>query len=211
LANTLCFILSKNRHALLAPTTHLLFPMKQLFLFLFGLSATTIFAQAVQRPNTPPVNDSLAWTLPQCIAYAQTHNIPVQQQQLNTQLAKADLRQSQGNFLPAVNGFASHTYQYGLTVDRFTNTFANTQVVSDNFYLDGRMTLFSGFQNYNQLAQSRYQMASAGFQTEQVKYELALSVMNAYLNVLFTDEQWTLARQQADVTRVQVTRTKIIV
>jgi len=156
------------------------------------------------------VSDSSGWSLEQCIAYAQEHNLPVQQQALDEQSAKADLRQSRGNFLPSVNGYASHTYQYGLTVDRFTNTFANSQVVSQNLYLAGSLTLFSGLQNLNQLAQSRYQLEAGRMQTQQVKNDLALAVAAAYLNLLFADEQAGIARRQAEVTQVQVKRTKVL-
>lgn len=190
--------------------------MKYITAFFFLLFCSAGFTQTASPPvvvqpvQTTPVPDSLAWSLQQCIAYAQSHNIGVQQQQLNVQAAKSDLAQSRGNFLPAVNGYASHTYQYGLTIDRFTNTFANTQVVSDNLYLSGRLTLFSGLQNYNLVAQNRYLVDAGNFQQEQVKMDLSLSVALAYLAVLYADEQLSLARGQAALTDAQLARTKII-
>lgn len=158
-----------------------------------------------------PTDNSQPWNLQQCIAYAQVHNISIQQQQLNVRLSKVDLLQSQGNLLPNLNGYASHTYQYGRTVDRFTNTFANSMVLSDNFYLSSNVTVFSGMQNYNSIKQNQFDLQSSRFQLAQTENDIALSVANAYLQVLYSQEQLDLAQQQAAVTKSQVDRMQKLV
>lgn len=193
-------------------------PLLKFFLAFFLLAAIVSPAQtgtAVLPPLPPlPAADSAAWpadntqpwTLQQCIAYAQVHNITVQQQQLNVKMAQIDLRQSQGNVLPNLNGYASHTYQYGRTVDRFTNTFATDMVLSENFYLSSNVTLFSGMQNYNLIRQNQFDLQSSRFQLQQTEYDIGLSVANAYLQVLFAQEQLDLAQQQTALTQSQVER-----
>lgn len=158
-----------------------------------------------------PIDNSQPWTLQQCIAYAQVHNISVQQQQLNVQLSQVDLRQNRGNMLPNLNGYASHTYQYGRTVDRFTNTFANSMVLSENFYLSSNVTLFSGMQNYNSIQQSKFNLASGNYQLEQTRNDIGMSVASAYLQVLYAQEQLAVAQQQTDLTQAQVNRTQQLV
>lgn len=47
---------------------------------------------------------------------------------MNTELADINLVQSQMSLLPAINGNMSHTYNFGRTIDRFTNQFASQRV-----------------------------------------------------------------------------------
>src|SRR6218665_175142 len=115
-------------------------------LFFFFISVLTVNAQE-------PV-PAKAWSLEECIDYALKNNIQIRQSELNTELSKADLLQSQGNLLPSINASASHSYNIGRTIDRYTNTFANSQVLSQQFGISGEITLFSGLQNINTIRQS---------------------------------------------------------
>src|SRR5574337_922324 len=151
-----------------------------LFPTIVGAQTGTMVQQSPLLPQVPAVSDSVMWpgdnsqpwTLEQCIAYAQKNNISIRQQQLNVQLSQVNLRQSQGAFLPNLNGYAQHTYQYGRTVDRYTNTFANSMVLSDNFYLSSNVTVFSGMQNYNTLQQSRLNVQSSQLGLQQTQNDI---------------------------------------
>jgi outer membrane protein len=168
--------------------------------------------QVTSQDTTLHLRDnSQPWTLQECIAYAQLNNISVQQQQLNVKMSQADLLSSKGNMLPNLNAGASHTYQYGRTVDRYTNTFANSQVLSENFYITSSLTLFSGMQNYNTLKQSQYSLEASRFQVLQTQYDIGMNVASAYLNVLYTQDQLTLATEQAKLTQGQVDRMQQLV
>jgi outer membrane protein len=158
-----------------------------------------------------PADNSRSWTLQECISYALEHNISIRQQQLNVQLSEVDVRQSRGAVLPDLNGVASHTYQSGRTVDRFTNTFANTTVLSQNFYLSSSVVLFNGLRNYNTIRQYQYGLQSSEFQLAQIRNDIAISVSNAYLQVLYTQDQADLAQQQTGLTEAQVRRTENLV
>src|SRR5665213_775870 len=153
-----------------------------------------------------PTDNSQPWALQQCIVYAQSHNISVLQQQLNVEMAEANLKLSQGNLLPSVNGYASHTYNEGRTIDRFTNTFANSTVLSENYNLSSSVTLYSGMQNLNGIKQSKYSIASNNLQVQQTQYDIGMNVASAYLNVLYAKEQLEVAQEQVDLTQKQVDR-----
>jgi outer membrane protein len=153
-----------------------------------------------------PQDNSQPWTLQQCIVYAQVHNISVRQQQLNVQMAQANLLASQGNMLPSLNAYASHTYNNGRTVDRYTNTFANSTVLSENFYLSSSVTLFSGLQTVNSIQQNKFTVEANRYQVQQTQYDIGMNVANAYLSVLYAEEQTEVAQQQVDLTQKQVDR-----
>ncbi|MCX6311353.1 MAG: TolC family protein [Bacteroidetes bacterium] len=151
------------------------------------------------------------WGLQECISYAQVHNISVQQQQLNVKFAQASLLQSEGNMLPNVNGFASHTYNNGRTIDPFTNTFATSTVLSENFGIRSSITLFAGLQNVNTYKQNQFSLEANRYQVLQTQYDIGMNVASAYLNVLYTQEALDLASQQSDLTQAQVERMQKLV
>ena len=158
-----------------------------------------------------PQDNSQPWTLQQCIVYAQLHNISVQQQMLNVQMSQQNLLLSQGNLLPSVNGFASHTYNNGRTIDPFTNTFATSTVLSENFFISSKVTLFSGLQNVNSIQQNKYYVEANRLQVQQTQYDIGMNVANAYLSVLYAKEQLDVAKQQEDLTAAQVGRMQKLV
>jgi len=198
--------------------------MKQTSLFLFfAFCVTGLFGQQIRQAGGPyapiaqdtapmwPKNNLQPWSLQECIAYAQVHNIQVQIDLLNVRMSETNLTASKGNMLPNLNGFASHTYNYGQTIDRFTNTFVNDRVLNQNFYLQSTFTVFSGFQNYNTVQQNKYALQASEFGAQQTQYDISMSVANAYLNILFAEDQLEIARQQETLTVAQVDRMQKIV
>ncbi len=50
------------------------------------------------------------WTLKECVDYAKSHNINVKQTELDEATAVLDKKLAFGNFLPTINGQASHSW-----------------------------------------------------------------------------------------------------
>lgn len=195
---------------------------RSLIVLTFSLVACFTHAQIHQAggPYAPVVKDSAglwpkdnssAWSLQECISYAQVHNIQVQLELLNVRMSEVNLRASKGNMLPNLNGYASHTYNYGQTIDRFTNTFVNDRVLNQNFYLTSTFTIFSGFQNYNTVQQNKYALEASRYGAEQARYDIGMNVANAYLNILFAEDQVGIAKKQEAITVDQVNRMQYLV
>ncbi len=151
------------------------------------------------------------WTLDQCIDYALKNNIQIKQSELNADLAKVNLTQSQANLLPSLNANASHSYNIGRTIDRFTNQFADAQVLSQNFSLSTDVTLFSGLQNINTIQQNRYTYLANKYDVDKMKNDISLNIATAYLQVLFAMESEENAKNQMGITAALVERTKKLV
>ncbi|MDD2345964.1 MAG: TolC family protein, partial [Bacteroidales bacterium] len=174
--------------------------IKKIFITLAFLCISllmSLFAQEVRQ-----------WSLEDCIDYALKNNIQIKQQLLNEELSRQDALLSKGAFLPNLNGFASHSYNYGRTVDRFTNEFAESQVQSNNFYISSQATLFSGFRIYNSFRQTQLNLQASGYETERYKNDIALGVATAYLNVLFAKSLFDNAKLQIAATEIQLNRTR---
>lgn len=151
------------------------------------------------------------FTLEQCIDQAWSNNLQLQQQKLSVDLAEQNLLQSQASRFPNLNASASHSYNFGRTVDPFTNDFATETVQSNNFSLSSGLNLFSGFQVHNTVKQNRTDLEAGKLDLEASYNDVALLVASAYLQILFNLELLENAVNQAEITRLQVERTTKLV
>jgi outer membrane protein len=176
------------------------------FYFIFSLF---IFAAFHAKSQTPAA--AVPMTLEQCIDYALKNNIQIRQSELNTELSQVSLRQSQGNLLPSLNANASHSYNIGRTIDRFTNQFADAQVLSQSFSVSTDINLFSGFQNINTIQQNKFSYLASKYDVEKIRNDVSLNIATAYLQILYSTDAVANAKNQAGITEAQVNRTKLLV
>lgn len=166
-----------------------------------------LFISLIQKTQA----QSNEWSLQQCIDYAQKNNITLKQSEIQNQIYKNNSTQSKAAILPTVNAGAQHTYNFGRTIDRYTNTFANTQVLSQNFYISSNVILWSGLAQYNNIKANQYQYLSSNENYLQQKNDLALNVATAYINVIFSDEILQISKAQFKITQEQLERTQKLV
>lgn len=147
------------------------------------------------------------WDLQQCINYALTHNLTLRQQGVSNEINKNNTIQSKAQVLPTLNAGASHNYNFGQTIDRFTNTFANTQVLSQNFYISSGVILWSGLSQYNNIKANEYNYLSGVENLKQMQNDISLNVANAYIGVIFSEEILKVSQNQYSITAEQLNRT----
>lgn len=151
------------------------------------------------------------WTLEQCIETALKNNITLKQSEITTRIYKNNSDQSKAAVLPSLNMGAQHTYNFGRTIDRYTNTFANTQVLSQNFYISSNVVIFSGLSELNNIKANKYQFMASNETYNQQRNDLSLNVATAYINVIFCDELLAIAKAQYNITDLQFKRTEKLV
>lgn len=156
-------------------------------------------------------NAQKVWSLQDCIDYALANNIQVKQQELSVQLAKINLLQSKMGVLPDLNGSVSHSYNFGKTVDMYTNQFASDKVQSDNFYLSSSVTLFNGFQLLNTIKQSKIELQASKYDADKMRNDISLNIATAYLQILYNIELLSNADNQLTITKQQVARNQKMV
>ncbi len=156
-------------------------------------------------------SQSNEWDLQQCVEYAQKHNLTLKQSEIQTQINKNNVQQSKATILPTINMGAQHTYNFGRTIDRYTNTFANTQVLSQNFYVSSNVVLWSGLAQYHNIKANQYQYLATAENYQQQVYDLSLNVATAYINVIFSDEIAKISKAQFEMTKEQLARTEKLV
>ncbi len=146
------------------------------------------------------------WTLEDCINYAFDHNLDIKKQILTVELNKKQLLQSGLNMLPNLNANATNVWNWGQTIDQYTNTFATTTVRSNNFYLQSEMTLFNGLTKFNNVKQNQINLLASKYDLDVIKNNISLSVAGYYLDILFNSELLQVAKNQLSITQDQVNR-----
>jgi outer membrane protein len=146
------------------------------------------------------------WSLEKCVAHAMQNNIQVKQSSLNNEVDRINFEQSKYSRLPSLNAGATHGYNWGQTIDPFTNQFASDRVRNNNFFLSSQVTLFNGFQISNTIKQAEVDYEAGKLDVSELKNNIALSIAQSYLNILFNAELIRVAESQVSVSQLQVDR-----
>lgn len=178
--------------------------MKKTKIKLFGLLFAFGFGSAMAQDNK-------LWTLEECIQYAIDKNLSVKRSDLNLQISNQNLNQSKYNVLPSVNAGASNTYNFGQTIDPFTNQFASQTVRSNSFFVNAQLMVFDGFQKVNTIKANKEANLAAEADLQKMKNDISLNVANTYLQILFNKELLRNAESQIAVTKLQEERVSKLV
>ncbi len=175
--------------------------MKQLItIFLITLCFTApSFAQ----------NDT--WDLARCLRYAEDNNLQIKQAAIGIRQAELTQEQSKKSRLPNLAASASHSYNFGRSIDPTTNSFENNTIQANGFGLNGGGLIYGGGQVQNSIKQSQYDVSAAQADASVVKNNLGLSVAQAYLQVLLAQDQINITQNRLKQTQAQLDRTQKLV
>ena len=176
-------------------------PIRFFFTLLF---LTGFFISSAQ--DTPKV-----WTLEDCINYALDHNLDIKKQILSVEANKKQLLQSRLTLLPDLNANATNVWNFGQTIDMYTNTFATSTVRSNNFYVQSNTTLFSGLTKVNTIKQNSINLLASQYDLDVLKNNISLSVAGYFLDMLLNLELLDVANNQIEITKGQVSRMEKLV
>lgn len=146
------------------------------------------------------------WTLEDCINYALENNLDVNKQLFTVESYKDELLQSGLTMLPDLNANGTNVWNFGQTIDQYTNTFATNTVRSNNFYISSSVTLFSGLQKLNTYKENRINLLASKYDLDVMKNSISLSVAGFYLDILFNLELLDVAKEQLRITTAQSER-----
>ncbi len=152
-----------------------------------------------------------SYSLKQCVETALNNNIPVKQNALLVESAKADMNKAKANLLPDLNANWGYGGNQGRAIDPFTNNYIDQRFASSGIGLNAGLTLFSGLQLQNLIRQTRYAYDASEMEWQQSKDRLTMEVILAYLTVLNNEDAWTIMKEQTQVTQSQVERLTVLV
>jgi len=147
------------------------------------------------------------WSLTDCIGYALEKNIQVRKAGVSVSLGELNLQQSKDNMLPSLSASLSENlgWRQETSVSDETSWVGSSRT---NASLSSGLTLFNGFQLRNQVRQAGLDLKSMQYSADQTKESVSLNIMSAYLQVLYSEEQVSNARNQAEATREELALAK---
>lgn len=154
------------------------------------------------------LNAQNKWSLQQCVDYALKNNLSLKQSEIQIEMNKNNYDQVRATYLPNLNAGANHTYNFGRTIDRYTNTFAESQVLSQNFFISSQFTIWSGLSQLNNIQANKYTWLASKENLNQQKNDLSLNVATAFLQAVYTFELMKVAEAQVKISKEQLERTE---
>ena len=147
------------------------------------------------------------WSLQKCIQYAQQNSLEVKQAENGIQQAQLTEQENQNQRHPTLNGNLQGGLDFGRTIDPVTNTFSQETRLSNSVSVQANYTIYNGSRITNSIKQSEINTEVAKGDAEQIRNNLALSVAQAYLQILFDDEQLANANKRLEQTQAQLSQT----
>jgi len=154
---------------------------------------------------------SKKWTLKECVDYALENNISIQQSELDVKAADIDKKDALGNFLPSLNGNASHSWNIGLNQNITTGLLENQTTQFTAAGLNSNIAIYNGLQNQNRMRRARLSIISSQYQLTKMKDDVSLNVANAFLQILFNKENLKVQKEQQQNNDKQMQRTQELV
>lgn len=165
----------------------------------FVLLAITVVSNAQQK----------TWTLDDCINFALSKNIQVQQAGLSGDRDQLYIEQARASRLPSLNAAVRQNFGWDKGIDNQTSTYgAMTGSNSTNYSVSSNVTVFNGFRLNNQVKQAELNLQSSTYNTETIRESVEMNVLNAYLQVLYARESVSNAQKQIEATKEQLALAK---
>lgn len=151
------------------------------------------------------------WTLADCISYALENNLSLESSKLDLSMSEVSEKYAKYKHLPTLNAYGTHGYNWGQSIDPFTNEFATDRVRSNNLYLHSSWTLFSGFEQYHISKKSKDERQYQQYNFEVQQRNLKIDVTAQFLQVLLNHYQWKIAQEQLEYTQKELEKGKKLV
>ncbi|MCT4698125.1 TolC family protein [Tenacibaculum haliotis] len=148
------------------------------------------------------------WTLKECVNHALENNITIKQNMLNIDIAEADVKSARGNKLPSLSGSTGGNLRFGSGFDPVSQDRVSTSNFGGSFGLSTGITVFNGYRVLNTYKQAKLGVEGSKLDLEVIENDIALRVVNSYLNALFAKENLLVATTQAAISKKQIERAK---
>ena len=144
------------------------------------------------------------WTLKESVDHALKNNITIKQNALSLESLKQDVVGAKGNFLPNLNASSGANLNFGSTIDPVTNGRISSTNFSSSYSLRSGVTVFNGFRLLNSYKNAQLGVDKSKLELSKIQDDIALNVVNSYLNILFAKENLGVAKVQSEISKAQI-------
>jgi outer membrane protein len=106
---------------------------------------------------------------------------------------------------------ANYSINTGASINPVTNQFQNETFKSFSAGASSNVTLFNGLANWKTLQRAKLNKIANTYRLDKMKDDIALSVANSYLQILFNKEQLKVQKNQNLITKENLKRTQDLI
>lgn len=150
------------------------------------------------------------WNLEKCISYATSNNLDLKTSNLSLIQSEINKNQSKYSYLPSLNAGATHGYNWGQSIDPFTNQFASDRVRSNSMYVSSNVTLFSGLRNYYTTQKTNSEFLVQQYNQKIQLRDLKIDVSGLFLQTLMNYKTIEIVQEQIAYSVEQTKRIKLL-
>lgn len=148
-----------------------------------------------------------SWTLERAIKYAQETNLGIKQAKAGIDLAENTLDLNRKARLPNLSANLGQGLSSGRFFEQSTGQVVTSTAKYNNYSLSSGLPLYQGGAIKNSIEQSKYDLQAAQADADEAVNNLALTVAQAYLQILLSEEQLEIAKKQQLQSEEQLKRT----
>ena len=143
-------------------------------------------------------------SLKDCINIAIEKNISINNSSLDLLNSSENKKIAIGNFLPSLNISGNHNWNSGLTQNITTGILENQTTESSSINMSVALNIFSGLENIRKLHRANLDILAKKYQLADMKEDVSLLVANAYLQILFNQEQLEVQKSQLKISKEEL-------
>ncbi|MGN1245298.1 MAG: TolC family protein [Muribaculaceae bacterium] len=142
------------------------------------------------------------WSYAECVDYAKSHNISLQQSQLSRQSGLLDLEAAKAQWFPSLNFSTSQGFtNYPRPADGM-----KSNSYSGSYGLSAGWTIYNGGKRENTIKRNQLNDEVNSLAVEAIHNNLETEILVCYLQILYARDAIAIAKQTCEVSRVQKER-----
>lgn len=151
--------------------------------------------------NVSAQQDS-TWTLQECIDHAFSENIQIRKSEISNQRFGLYAEQAKAQRLPSVNASLNQNFNWSKSTATGTSGYSGSN--GSNYSVNSGVTIYNASRISNQIKQADLEITGGQYSLETTKESISLSILNAYLQVLYAEEQVKNSQKQIESTSGQL-------
>ena len=142
------------------------------------------------------------WTLEKCIEHAFSQNIQIRKSEISNQRFGVYAEEAKAQRLPSVNASANQNFNWSKSSTTGSGSLSGNN--GSNFSVNSGVTIYNASRISNQIKQADLELQGGQYTLETTKESISLSILNAYLQVLYAEEQVKNSQKQIESTTGQL-------
>jgi outer membrane protein len=149
-------------------------------------------------------SQSRIWSFDDCIRYALEKNIQVQKAQVSNKISEINLNYARSAWYPSFSGSVRQNFDWSNEMNTTTGATVFKGNDGTNLSLNSGISIYNGGRLRNSIKRSETESEADRYNTEVIKETVSLNVLNAYLQVLYSEERVKNSRDQIASTEEQL-------